>query len=724
MAVVYKARDVRHNRDVAVKVLKPSTAAQVDAERFLREIQISAKLTHPLIVGLIDSGRTLDDPPLPFYVMPLLDGESLSARIRRDGALPVQDALRIARELGEALAYAHDAGVVHRDVKPDNVMLCQGHALVTDFGIAQAAGVGSDGRLTETGISLGTPAYMSPEQATGERTVDPAADQYSLACVVFAMLTGEPPFKAETSAGLIARHVMDAPPPLPVVRRGIPESVASAVARALSKDPQARFPNVRAFMTALDSGETGVTDDDRSLVVLPFTNLSPDAENEFFSDGLTEEIITDLSTIRAIRVISRTSAMRYKGTTKDLRSIGAELGVRHALTGSVRRAGTSLRIAAQLIDVRTDAPLWAQKFSGSTDDVFEVQERIAREIVNALDVTLTSSEDRRLAERPIRDPRAFDLYLRARQSMVRFDSASVAASIRWLREADALEPNNAEILGQIGVATLLPLWLGISTDESLRDQSLAMAERILALDPGSAAGNYLMGVVAVERGEMPQAVVHLTATLAREPHHPEALLWCVVATFYCDRTDAALARAERWVATDPLQAYAWMGLGCTHWFSGRAAASIEPLTRAVELEPNGLFPRWQLGYAHALVGNLEAATRELTTLQTVDARSPYTLQLDALVRALRGDLAGARSTLADVRNDRLDGHISFHLGESYAMAGEIDAALDRLQRGAEMGFCPRKFYEEYCPFLAPVRGHPRFAAVLSEVKRRCDAFTG
>src|ERR1041384_8233319 len=390
MATVYLAHDLRHKRAVAIKVLRP--------ERFLREIETTANLRHPGILPLYDSGEA---DGFLYYVMPFVEGETLRDRLARERRLPVDDALQIAREAAEALGYAHARGVIHRDIKPENILLENRHAVLADFGIAKAVSALGGGSLTQTGLAVGTPAYMSPEQVLADATLDGRSDLYSLGCVLFEMLTGEAPFAAATPQRTIARRLTEPPPVLVAPRPEAGPELSGVMERVLATDPAVRHATAAEFANALavpwrsDPAQTaasrrttgatatpgrGVPTRAAGLVVLPFVNRSPDAADEYFSDGLTEEVISDLASIKALSVISRTSAMRFKGTDKDVRTIGRELGVRSVLEGSVRKAGSSLRITAQLIDAEADAQLWSEKYSGTLDDVFEVQERVAREI--------------------------------------------------------------------------------------------------------------------------------------------------------------------------------------------------------------------------------------------------------------------------------------------------------------------------------------------------------
>ena len=410
MAVVYLARDLRHDRSIALKVLRPELAESLGPDRFLREVEVTAKLTHPHILTLIDSGEA---DGFLYYVMPYIEGETLRERMNREGQLPLDAALQITKEVAAALSYAHSHDVIHRDIKPENVLLSAGEAVVADFGIARAITEAGGEHLTETGISIGTPSYMSPEQASGAQKLDGRSDVYSLGCVLYEMLAGEPPYTGPTAQAVLAKKLSEATPRVSVVRERVPQSIEAAIEQALAKTPADRFASAARFAEAL-GGEPVVSEHERrALLVLPFENLSPDPDNEYFVDGLTEELITDLSQISGLRVVSRTSTMTYKGARKSIQAIAREMGVQYALEGTVRKAGMSLRITAQLIDTACDGHAWARKFSGTLDDVFDIQEKVSREIVEALKVKLTPEEDRRIAARPIGNAEAYIGYLRA-----------------------------------------------------------------------------------------------------------------------------------------------------------------------------------------------------------------------------------------------------------------------------------------------------------------------
>ena len=357
MAVVFLARDLRHDRQVAVKVLRPEIAAEVGAERFLREIKLAAGLTHPHILPVHDSG---DADGLLFYVMPAMAGRSLRERLDRERQLPVEDALRIAREVASALDYAHRHDVVHRDIKPDNILLHEGAAMVADFGIGRA--LSGQGSVTQTGLAIGTPAYMSPEQASGESTIDGRSDLYSLGCVLYEMLAGEPPFTGPNMQAVITKRFV-APVPSVKAVRDVPDVVDRVVRRALARMPVDRFGTAAELAELLRPGPTPVTSSTpphtraasthKAIAVLPFANRSADPENEYFSDGITEEIINALSKLPGLQVASRTSCFAFKGKDVDIRQAGEKLGVGSLLEGSVRKAGNRIRITVQLVNVES-----------------------------------------------------------------------------------------------------------------------------------------------------------------------------------------------------------------------------------------------------------------------------------------------------------------------------------------------------------------------------------
>ena len=732
MATVYLAYDLRHHRNVALKVVREDISAGLGSERFLREIRLAASLHHPHILPLYDSGEA--DGCL-YYVMPVAEGESLRDRLVRETSLPVADAVQLAREVADALDYAHRHDVVHRDIKPENILLHEGHALITDFGIGKALSTAAPGAaLTQIGLAVGTPMYMSPEQAGGEPNLDGRSDLYSLGCVLYEMLTGTPPFTGSTVQSVIAKRFTGPPPDPGATHPSIPVAVAAVTRKLMGTSPEDRFAtgahaaaalatSTTPTATAAYARETTTRVRSRlpSIVVLPFINQSPDPENEYFSDGLTEEIISDLSRVKALSVISRTSSMQLKGTTKSVPTLAQELSVRYALAGSVRRAGPSLRITAELVDSVTDTPVWAEKFSGTMEDVFDVQERVAREIVTALGVTLSSDEDRRLAVREIQDVRAFELYLQARQEL-RGMGVAVERGRALLDQAIAIEGRTAPLLWLLAWSDVAMVKSGLR-DAAILAECEVQAERLLEMAPGQFYGHSLLGYIAFERGRHLEAMRHFREALAREPNDMESLFWAIVTCWNAGHIPEAEALTRRMTATDPLSPLSWLAIGVTEWFSGRLANAPPALRRSLELGPGNYIAHWSAGYVHCLVGDASQAAEEAAWLEAQGSQVPYTWQLNAMVAALQGDHARARQVLAPVNTAPLDFHLAFHFAESFAMAGDAARALAVLEEAVDKGFYAYPFMARFCPPLDPLRGMPEFERILEKARLRSEEFT-
>jgi eukaryotic-like serine/threonine-protein kinase len=438
MAKVYLAQDLKHGRPVALKVLKSELAHALGPERFLREIRLTAQLDHPHILPLLDSG---DAGEFLYYVMPYVDGESLRERLTREKQLPLEDAFRIAREVADALSYAHSHGIVHRDIKPENVLLAGQHARVADFGIARAVTAAGGETLTGTGLAIGTPTYMSPEQANGEKDLDGRSDVYSLGCVLYEMLAGHPPFTGGTAREILVRHSMDVVPSLSAARPTVSPDLERVIATALAKTPADRFRTAALFAEALARPQSvamppaatvpGATSTRRArrlalvgvaglvalggvllmlrrgseasapaepayertaIAVLPFQNLSAEGPQAYFASGLHNELVTQLSKVAALKVISRTSVMSYVGTgNHPLRQIANQLRVGSLVEGSVQVVGGRLRVNVQLIDAATDANLWAERYDRTLDDAFAIQSDVAQRIVAAVGAALSGA---------------------------------------------------------------------------------------------------------------------------------------------------------------------------------------------------------------------------------------------------------------------------------------------------------------------------------------------
>ena len=726
MAVVYLARDRKHDRPVAIKVLRPEIVVGAGAQRFLLEIQILARLQHPHILALLDSGTTEEASPRPFYVMPYVEGESLRERLTREGPLPVPEALRLVRETGEALHYAHGQGLIHRDVKPENILISQGHALVADFGIARAAGVAAGERLTQIGIGMGTPAYMSPEQVEGSGEVDGRADQYSLACVLYELLAGQPPFTGPSAGAVLARQVLDPVPPLTTLRPAVPGSVRRAVERALSKSPADRYGTMPEFLAGLDAPDAPAAAPKKAIVVLPFANLSPDPDNAYFADGLMEEVIADLSRVRALTVISRTSSVKLKATDWDLRRVGRELNVGYALEGGVRRAGSALRITAQLIDIETDTHLWSEKYSGTVDDVFDLQERLSREIVEALRITLTPPEDREIAERPIADVRAFEYYQRARQEYYR-QSAEGMIAARALAEhgLGVVGPNEA-LYGILGTVYAWSQTFLAGDEETTLREAEACARRAFELNPGSAQGLSIMGQVAYRRGQAAEAVRLLTQARAADPGNPDALYQLGGAYLLGGRIGPMREVLTRLVELDPLTASNHCLLGLSHLLGGNAAGALPSHRRAVELDPRSTICRVCAAVAMVAAGRAGDAAAQFEWLE----RQPADDYLAKVAMRFRQGLTGIRAAVmsppsaAERAMAESDEYWSYLMAAAYALVEESDEALRWLEHAVTVrGWVDHVYFTRHDRFLQRLHPTRRFQELMTYARERYTRFT-
>ncbi len=719
MATVYLAEDVKHDRKVAVKVLRPELAAVLGAERFLNEIKVTANLQHPHILPLHDSGEA---EGFVFYVMPYVEGESLRDKLSRETQLSIEESLKVTSEVADALGSAHRQGVVHRDIKPENILLSEGHALVADFGIALAMKSAGGERLTETGLSLGTPSYMSPEQIAGDREIDGRSDIYSLACVLYEMLAGEPPFTGPNAQAIVARHMTDPVPPITTVRSSVPQPVAAAITKALGKAPIDRFESAKAFVEALCAESADAEPEVKSIVVLPFENLSPDPDNAFFADGLTEEIIADLSKVRSLRVISRTSAMAFQGSTKTVPAIARELNVRHVLEGSVRRAGNSLRITAQLIDAENDAHMWAEKYSGTLEDVFDLQEQLSRQIVEVLQATLTEEADRRLGERPIPDLRALDCYLKAWQEMRSFTEEGVDQSIQLANEALDSCGDNALLYATLAMAYFQYYNAGVRMDEVTLRQADAFAARALEIDADLPQAYVAKGMVAYSRADFSSALVHCSRAVELDPNS-EGLLFLGLICAYSGKAEVARQYSDRLVAVDPLSGFTFVNRGIIELVSGNFDSATAWFQRNLDAAPEDMLSLFWKAISTSYTGAHHEAGQLFT--QVINAADAEILRECAGLwkAALLRDRGSVCQVATDWREqDKRDTEMSWYLMDCLAHVGEENDAMDWLETIIERGFCNHRFFSELDPFLAPLRGEVRFKELMERAREKQEAF--
>ena len=696
MATVYLAEDQKHRRPVAVKILHSHLAANVGSERFLREIEIAARLSHPHILTLIDSGETEGHL---YYVMPFVEGESLRQRVAREKQLPLEDVLTIGRQVASALGYAHSRGVVHRDIKPENVMLHEGGAIVTDFGIAKAVSEAGSESLTQTGMAIGTPAYMSPEQASGEVNLDGRSDIYSLGCMLYEMIAGEPPFTGPNAQSIIMKRFGGPPPSLRRVRPGLPEATESAVLRALAQEPAERFPTAADFGHALEPGRANTPSafsttsmqvsgsDAKSIAVLPFADMSPQRDQEYFTDGIADEIITALSRIDALRVASRTSAFAFKGRNEDIGEIGRKLKVGTVLEGSVRKAGNRLRVSAQLVDVTNGYQLWSERYDRELEDVFAIQDEIAESIVKALRVVLSEGERRAVGRPRSGNIEAYEYYLRGRQFWHQTREKGVKFARRMFDRAIEIDPGYAAAYAALAMCNGLLYMLWDATEANI-EGAQAASLKALALGPDLAEAHVARGFALTLKKDYTAAEQEFDTAIQLDPKNFEALLFYARACFQQGKMEEAARRFGEAHAARPedyqalsLQALCFQALNRHEEAIETRRENFAVIERHLELNPD-------------------------------DARAVY---FGANDLAALGDRARAiEFANRAVALDPDDSGVLYNVACVYANLGEAEKALDCLEQAVANGFGHREWIEHDSD-LEPLHASPRYQALLNRM---------
>jgi eukaryotic-like serine/threonine-protein kinase len=729
MAVVYRAHDLRHQREVAVKVLNPGLFGSTGTERFLREIRFAAGLTHPHILPLHDSGEVpaqAGGPPLLYFVMPCIEGESLRARLLRERRVPLDQALRIAREVASALDYAHRREIVHRDIKPENILLHEGAALVADFGVARAFHEAEPGTVTEPGFAIGTPAYMSPEQAAGDADLDGRSDQYGLACVLYEMLVGDPPFTGP-GRSVMARHVSEPPPRARLQRPEIPVAIEQALERALAKSPGDRFPSAQLFADALATPLAGlapeliprrVSESPCCIAVLPFVNSSADPDNEYMSDGITEELISALARVPGLIVSSRSSVFALKGQTRDARAVGAVLGVDSILEGSVRKAGQRLRITAQLISTRDGRLLWSERYDRQAEDVFAIQDEIAQTIVLTLrGMGLVGGPELPPARRGTENVEAHAHYLRGRHSWNKRTSEGLAEAIRHFEAAIAEDPGYA--LAYSGLADAYALgvdYRGAPVAEGMR-RAREQAERALTLDEGLAEAHCsLAWVLFIHDWDWEGAGHHYRRAIELDPRYATVRQWHAWYLAAMGRVGEAVAEGRLAVELDPASVSIRRSLGWLYVYARNAAGGIDDLRRAVVMNPDQGETHLLLGIVLTWAGNFPEAEMAIREARRLWPEDTHALAAEARLRLLQGrrpDALALRDQLISLEASR---YVSpTDLARMYIALGEADAAFAALERA----WSERRGWLAYVmvdPAFDPIRGDPRFRELVRRLR--------
>ncbi|HEV8600760.1 MAG TPA: protein kinase [Gemmatimonadales bacterium] len=760
MSRVFVATETRLGRRVVVKVLRTEITAGPSAERFEREMALCARCHHPHIVPVLATGEI---EGLPWFTMPLVEGESLRDRLNREGPLPVGETIRLLAEIADALAYAHRMGVVHRDIKPENILLQDGHAVVADFGVAKAlhAATQADSALQVTGVGvmIGTPAYMAPEQATGEAVIDHRVDLYALGVVGYELLTGKNPFGGTSPVQVVTAHLTRTPPSVAEERRDCPPALASLIQRLLAKAAASRpasADEVRAELQAIGSGtfealarrrprrfalvaalgavallvlllmlvltrdragrgaapESGQAV--KSLAVLPFQNIGGDSTTDYFSAGITEELISGLGRLDGLRVASRTSAFAARARSADLREIGNRLGVATILEGTVQQSGQRVKVTARLVDVSRDAQLWAGEYRSELRDVFAVQDTIARAIAAALKVTLAAGAGTALVERGTRDSAAHDFYLRGRY----FLAFRTPAALRKGREAF-----EAAIRRDSGFA---PAWAGLADAYNLGvpfaalppSQALPRAKvaalRALALDSTLAEVHTSLGFIAmfIERN-WAEAERRFNRAVELNPSYVQGRLFRAWLYMLTGRDGEALSEIERARTLDPLSLIIRTRIGTLLHYMGRDQEAIAAFRSALEIDSTFANARAGLALSYATAGRFQEA------LSFQPDPEPMLGNYEAgewgAALALAGRTAEARRVMAELEEQRKRRYVSADaFALIYAALNQPDPAFAEFDRTfVEGSWSPTIAMVE--PTYRNLYRDPRWARLMARV---------
>ena len=748
VATVYLATDHKHGRHVAVKVLDPEVGLSIGPERFLKEIEIASRLTHPNILPLYDSGAA---GGLLFYVMPYVDGESLRERLDRAGQLSLEETVTIVRAAAAALSVAHRRGIVHRDIKPENILLTAGQAIVADFGIAQAVDAAGAERLTATGLAIGTPAYMSPEQVGAERRLDGRSDVYSLGCVAYEMLAGEPPFSGSSSQALMARHVVDPVPPLRTLRPSVPPGMERAVERALSKVPVDRFETADAFAEALargraeDAEELAASGNRRAprrggwaaaallgvvalaiglwrlagpgasairrFAVLPFDAPTLDPGQVYLAEGIHEAVISQLAD-EGLGVIARTSVLQYRQGDKPVREIGRELGVDALVEASLTRSSDTVRVEARLVDARTQQYVWSHPYAAALTGLPSLAVDVAHGIAGAIDPAL-AERGQGPRRRPV-DPEAYDLYLKGQSYVHRPTRADLETARDYFERALAVDSSYALAWAGLSTYWTIGRQRAYFTPQEASPPSEAAAYRALALDSTLAEPHHALAEAKVY-GEWDWigGEREFRRAIALRPDYAEARAFYAHLLCILQRPKEALRQLERARELDPLDPLlAWID-GATLTMLGRYDDAIALYRSALDRSPGNPSALWLLWLQLHLSGRHAEAYPVLRQWTAASGDSTIAAALEEgyrragyedAVRAV-ADLEAARAGTASTKTPFV---AAWDVAIWYAAAGERDNTLDWLERA----------YREHDPTMPYLGVHPAFGFLHDDARFR------
>jgi serine/threonine-protein kinase len=750
MATVYLAQDLKHTRSVALKVLRPEIAPALGADRFQREIAIAARLQHPHILGLFDSGVT---EGVLWYTMPWVDGESLRARLSREVQLEAAAAVRIAGEVADALACAHAAGVIHRDIKPENILLTASHAVVADFGIAHALDVAGGERLTETGFALGTPQYMSPEQATGGRVVDTRSDVYALGCVLYEMLAGEPPFGGPTAQAILARHAVDPVPRLRTIRPTIGPALETVVTKALAKVPADRYASAQEFKQALATaleapperfhkrpgrrvliaalalfalaltglgsrllgGRASKSVSDSgigSLAVAPLSNLTGDSTQIYLATGITDQLVTTLAQIGGLRVIA------LKGSQADLPGdlLAREHRVEAVLTGALQRAGDKIHITVRLTEAPTGRSIWGRSYDGEMSGILGLQDQVARGVAERIRVDSPSGLSEGTARRQEVTPAAYEAYVRGRYFLGKVTGADFRKGIGYFTKAIDLEPTYAAAYVGLAASYAELGYYTLGPPHELFPRARAAALKALELDPTLAEAHAVLGRVeflyswnfeAADREHRRAIELNPNSAQARLSYHPYLVAM--------GRGEEAIAQAKASVDLDPLSLLLHAAAARPYYNTRRYEEAVAQANKTLEIDSTFSRALFWLGLAQEQLHRSEEAIVALQKAIASAGRTSVYLAALAHAYASAGRQSDALAILEELRRRSASEYVSpFDVATVLVglnLRNEAFRALEQAYEGRAYGLV----FLVVDPRFDPIRSDPRCTDLVRRI---------
>ncbi len=729
MSHVFVAEEIALGRRIVVKVLDPDLAATVSVDRFKREVALTARLQHPHIVPIFTTGEVSG---LPFYTMPFVVGDSLRSRLDRDGPLSLGQVTEILRDVAAALECAHGENVVHRDIKPDNVLLAGRSAIVTDFGVAKAFSESaneSTTTLTTLGMTLGTPAYMSPEQGAADPAIDHRADIYSLGILAYEMLAGVTPFAGRAPMAMIAAHVMEQPTPIDSLRTGIPAALSALVMSCLEKEPSARPQDAGEILAVLatlgarteETPEPVVVvaphDDSRTVAVLAFRNLSGAIDNEYLSDGITEEILNALARVPALRVAARSSSFAFKGMDVDIKEIARKLRVDHLLEGSVRQAGTRLRVTAQLSNGLDGFQMWSERYDRELADVFEIQDEIAARIAASLQVALFDAAGDAVVtpHRASVDLVAYELYLRGRYFFNQRVDGMWKAVEMYTR---ALERDPQFALAHTGMAEghfMLALYNALAPRDAA-PKARAAALRALELEPSQAEAMVVLSNVTLWYDWDHDATIRwIERAILLKPSDSLAHSCHAYYLASLGRHDEAIDRARYATELDPLGIFAMSNLAVVNYLASKFGDTVGNCDAIIEIVPtNSEAFRWR-ALAQFHLAQWDAAFGSIETAVRLSHRHFWPLANQGAMLARAKQVEPARAILAELETRSATEPIPpLALATVHYGFGNLDAFFEMLDRSIDAR-------DVWCvlikvdPGFAAIRAHPRFQTAMARI---------